>query len=422
MIKTLSDLLRSVQFAEAQRLDKHRITHGPTIGTMYEGLTKELIDRTLPPELDIRVLDGFIDGVDTPLSAQADILVVRGDGEQIPHTQSYIYPVQQVLAVFEIKKRLGGSALDDAMMKMGAVIDRQREWNEVSDEDVDLRPAAMSFALTSGHWPLSDEAAAVLPAGLPVIFDLFKIEQTAPVRVIWGYGGYKSEQSLRTGFVRRMNAVADKSNYVPLRLPSLVVAGQNSLVKMVGQPYSSRVVGGWWNVLTSNHENPVRLLLELLWTKISVTMGVHFPMDDSLDMERLAPFLAAKFPRQGNDFAGVEYRQVELTKSELKSLPSVEWRPEDHSLDEAVLMMMCTANGLDISDDGLKTFATQEQFDLEQAVSRLVERRLLAWTSATTLRPIESTSITAFSPNGSIATASNPDLINLWIQKVAAGS
>ncbi|MDO9485026.1 MAG: hypothetical protein Q7K25_03085 [Actinomycetota bacterium] len=416
MIKKLSDLLRQVQAAEAERLDQHRITHGPTIGTMYEGLTKDLVDQVIPQELDIRVVDGFIEGIDKKLSPQADILIVRGEGERIPHTQSFIYPIQKVLAVFEIKKTLGGVSLDDAMAKMSAVLQLYKKSSNFPGPHVDLEPAVRGFAYTTGKWPQSDEEATKLSEGLPAIFDIFKLEQMAPLRIIWGYGGYSSEKSLRTGFVGRMNAAVDKSHFGPWNLPSLIVAGQNSLVKMVGQPYSSRLVNGWWNVLTSNAENPVRLLLEMLWTKISLDQGVTFPMDDTLQMERLATYLRTKFTMQAGEVVMTEFDHVEITKKQLHTLPVVEWSPEEQSLDEVVLLMGA-GGGLDVTSPSLNQFAADEGFDLRLLIDRLVEKRQLAWTSDTTLRPTGSTTITTFSPAGTISAGSNADLMSLWLNK-----
>ena len=41
MIKTAADLLKAFTDAERAKLDGEELTHGPTIGAMYEGLTKE---------------------------------------------------------------------------------------------------------------------------------------------------------------------------------------------------------------------------------------------------------------------------------------------------------------------------------------------------------------------------------------------
>jgi hypothetical protein len=48
VIKTAADLLKAFTDAERAKLDGEELTHGPTIGAMYECLTKE-----------IRVVPGF---------------------------------------------------------------------------------------------------------------------------------------------------------------------------------------------------------------------------------------------------------------------------------------------------------------------------------------------------------------------------
>jgi hypothetical protein len=47
-----------LQRAEAAKLAKENIQHAPTIGAMYEGLTRELSDRAIPPALDVTLLRG----------------------------------------------------------------------------------------------------------------------------------------------------------------------------------------------------------------------------------------------------------------------------------------------------------------------------------------------------------------------------
>lgn len=76
MIKTIADLLRELMVKEAAKLDDETITHGPTIGSMYEGLARDILDRVIPGDLEVRVVDGFIEGVDGSLSPQLDAMVV----------------------------------------------------------------------------------------------------------------------------------------------------------------------------------------------------------------------------------------------------------------------------------------------------------------------------------------------------------
>ena len=53
-------------------------THAPTIGAMYEGLTRDILDRAIPASLDLRIVDGFIEGADGSLSPQMDAMLVTG--------------------------------------------------------------------------------------------------------------------------------------------------------------------------------------------------------------------------------------------------------------------------------------------------------------------------------------------------------
>ena len=48
MINSIATLLRQLQAKEAAKLDEQGITHAPTIGAMYEGLTRDLLDRACP--------------------------------------------------------------------------------------------------------------------------------------------------------------------------------------------------------------------------------------------------------------------------------------------------------------------------------------------------------------------------------------
>ena len=47
MIKTIADLLRELMVKEAAELDEEPVKHGPTIGAMYEGLARDILDTTL---------------------------------------------------------------------------------------------------------------------------------------------------------------------------------------------------------------------------------------------------------------------------------------------------------------------------------------------------------------------------------------
>jgi hypothetical protein len=64
MIRTLADLLNALISKETARLEEcsSELSHAGLIGDMYEGLTKDILNRSLFEQHDIRVVDGQIRG------------------------------------------------------------------------------------------------------------------------------------------------------------------------------------------------------------------------------------------------------------------------------------------------------------------------------------------------------------------------
>src|SRR6516164_6062958 len=120
------------------------------------------------------------------------------------------------------------------------------------------------------------------------------MEQVGPIRVILGYEGYVDEAGLRQGFADYLEENNEARGFGLGSYPNLVICRKNSLLKMNGQPYISALEKGWWIVLVSNHENPIRILLELIWTRLSIQFQKYIPMDDTLQLERLAPFFLTR--------------------------------------------------------------------------------------------------------------------------------
>jgi hypothetical protein len=85
LIKTIADLLQELIAAESAKIDALGIKHGPTIGAMYEGLGRRFLGQTLPVGSELRIVHGFVRGLDGTLSRQTDCMVVMGEGEELPH-------------------------------------------------------------------------------------------------------------------------------------------------------------------------------------------------------------------------------------------------------------------------------------------------------------------------------------------------
>ena len=89
MITKVSDLLKGFIDEERRKLDQFSLTHGPTIGKMYEGLTSNVLNKAIPPVLDLKIVSGFIFDDTQAMTSQMDCMLVKRQGIQIPYTTDY---------------------------------------------------------------------------------------------------------------------------------------------------------------------------------------------------------------------------------------------------------------------------------------------------------------------------------------------
>ncbi|WP_420884141.1 DUF6602 domain-containing protein [Rhizobium tibeticum] len=72
---------------------------------MYEGLTKDLLNKAIPDGLDLKIVSGFVIDGKGGSSGQLDCMLVRGEGSPVPFVDGlFQWHVRDVLAVFEVKK------------------------------------------------------------------------------------------------------------------------------------------------------------------------------------------------------------------------------------------------------------------------------------------------------------------------------
>jgi hypothetical protein len=62
MIKEVAGLLTALQQKEVEAIERSGITHAPTIGAQYEGLTSTTLEMMIRPELELQVVSGFVEG------------------------------------------------------------------------------------------------------------------------------------------------------------------------------------------------------------------------------------------------------------------------------------------------------------------------------------------------------------------------
>lgn len=383
MIRNTADILKAFMDEEASKLAKFKLKHGPTIGDMYEGLSAEILNRATPTNLDLRIVNGFVVDAQGHMSGQIDCMLVRGAGERIPFTDSYKWPIQDVLAVFEIKKTLTYGDLKDSFVHLRQVYDSYRVWFDSLPDDhpVEAQSALRAFAQMTGVHTRgrTDD----VPAHLQLLHYTLIIEQLSPVRIVWGYGGYKTQAGLREALVRfletaikDMGANGGMGFGVPC-FPQMISCNGISLVKSNGQPYRAQMHGEYWPFYVSSVTNPVWLMLELLWAKIENVCKVRMPYADGIIQEAFAPFLSAR-SMQANGQVGWYYKVKDVDLD--KNFPTTtEFKPIELTLGQYhVLGYLATSGAVDTTSDDFITHAREGGRAAEEFIKEITATGLAA--------------------------------------------
>jgi hypothetical protein len=414
MITSFAQFLEQLQAKEAAILAAEAVKHGPTIGDMYEGLTRELLERAIPEGLNLRLVDGFVLGVNGDYSPQTDAMLVVGSaGHKIPKTEKWAWPIADVLAVFEVKKNLYANDLADSIDKMRKISLQQNALLGSENKQVKLGPSYSAFARVMGRFAGDDELDEFDDVDGEILRTIAH-EQLAPVRVVFGYEGYADEYGLREAFADALGKVPG-GLAGPAVLPNIIICRKNALLKLNGHPFVAPLLdNGEWPLFGSTQKAPFALLLELLWARLSNQFQAQFPVDDSLEIEAVAPLLTGKVEKVEQSF-GWRYFIKTLSKGQLADRHSEEWEPFEISLGEfTVFTMAMSRGGLDLDDNALMEAADHHQMDLKSFADRLTKARLFSWRSDSVAEPITHTIHQVFTPDGRVWLSSNSDLLTLW--------
>jgi hypothetical protein len=298
MIHFVADLLQALAAKEEEVLAAYAIEHPPTIGAMYEGLTAKLLRAALPEALNLQVVSGFATAGQGKISPELDCMIVRGHGEIVPNTSKHKWPVQDVLAVVTVKKTLYSAALVEAYENLRAVTEVfsvHMHARQSNSEPQDVTPVYAAFQEITGRELTTWEDVQQLEPPLQLLFNTLIAEFISPVRVMLGYQGFASEQNFRAAFSKLVGARRGLRGYGVLGLPQLCVSHGYSLVKMNGQPILTPLdEHGWWPLVASSADNPLRFLLALLWARIENFVGQPMPWDTLELGSSLNPFLRVK--------------------------------------------------------------------------------------------------------------------------------
>lgn len=413
MIASFAEFLLQLKKKEEALLKEQKIEHAPTIGDMYEGLSKELLNRAIPINLDLRLVDGFVRDSKGKLSPQIDCMVVTGEGDRIPYTDAYVWSIDDVIAVFEIKKNLYSAEVSDACPKLQEVSTMFIEaWADGRKRPIDR--SAKAFEMTTGVALPHVSDIENFDIQLKHIFHTIFFSEYAPLRILLGYRGFVSEYSLREGFVRYLEKFPTRSRGVGLRtFPNQIICGMNSIIVAGGHPYCAPLIDGKWAAVLSSSENPLRILIEMLWTKICGRFGLKMPDDDSLVEESFSPLLFAKAFKTDQDF-GWRFQVNELSKEDLAQRKPLNWEPVLIDMAMAAILTLLSRNGsIELDQPEFLESLKKNGKTRDQVVNDIVSLGLGAVKGAT-LHQVQGF-VTVFLPDGRVAVSFEQDKLRLWM-------
>jgi hypothetical protein len=373
LINSVADILLKLKEEEEKRIidftEKYSKTLHPTIiGDMYEGIAKDILNKVIFKGFDLRVTSGQITNQSGELSHEVDCMIVEGEGDPIPNTGKYIYDISKVLAVIEVKKNLNKNDLLDSYFKM-VKLSEMFDPRDMSANEFRLFRDAFRSAV--GMDVPKHEDISQYNLETQMVYHTLLIESLMPLRIVFGFYGYSSMNSLRQGYIKFLqgNITTDESQkkgFSPGSFPNQIFTRSSSLVKANGMPYAGFLDdNGFWEVYISSNHNPLLHFLELLWTKLSYKHGISSELfGDDLTMEGFFRFLGAK-PRKQDEMIGWEFRYVELP-SDLDTTPFFfDWEPTELSEHEFLLInWLCNGESMntksDIFKDLLKKAGTNE--------------------------------------------------------------
>ncbi|MFL6709279.1 MAG: DUF6602 domain-containing protein [Massilia sp.] len=384
MISAASELL--AQFIAVEKKSANGVTmkHMPTLGEAYEAIVRDGIAQqfVLPPGLDLRVVSGFVEGLDN----QYDCMLVHGEGQKYLRTDKYTYPIDKVLCIFEVKKTLGKADLRDAIIHLAAA---QRQFMQDFGRRVDAGQIKVNFhrlaiafsGITGREGPRNYIDLNAMPVEDSAVCASLARQQFAPLTILFGFGGYSTEKGLRDVTLDLMEETDMAGDLTVDHFPSLISVNEHSVVKCNNQPYLLSRSNHGWIFLASTRHNPALILLELIWTKLSTHFGVEMPWGDDMQLETLKELVQAKAEVRGTGFGWI-YNSFEYRGKQLERAASVSWAPDKLSQAAMTVANFAALCGGEIALDDSLAGHIQSQYgsSLEDAVHQLVDSRVFSRT------------------------------------------
>ncbi len=386
MIKNISQLILELKNKGVNLIKENEyVKHPGMIGSMYEGLTTEILENTIFDGFNLKVVNGKIKNNSGGISSQIDCMIVVGEGEKLPYTESYVYHYSQVIAVIEVKKNLDKNQIINSYANLKSVIDVSRNADIDGELFITLLHKSAWELLTNMEYPTREEIKNY-PESLFYFYHTLFMEAFLPVRIVFGYFGYKNEYSLREGFVSMLNQKIENGEQKGMGIgsfPNLIINGDYSLIKNNGMPYGVQFDKSefYWHSYLSSNKNPILHLLELIWTKLSFKFEIPFAtiFEDDIQIKLYNHvFLSCKYEKDDKN-KGWSFWYHHLNNEQLSyELPEQKWEPaEINDLEFIIINLLCTKGTLSFDDSDLIESLSEYEILLKCLIDSLEQKRLI---------------------------------------------
>lgn len=421
MIETVEDLIKQLIEAGRKVIDDTHISHRTTIGDMYEGLTKGVLEKALFKGLNLKVItSSFIENTKGELSHEMDVLLIEGEGRALPYvTNKYKVSENQVIAVLQVKKTLNKKLLADAYFNLKNVYDIC-ELERSPDYARKMLSDAFRGVFKQGIHKSKPITKYLQSTTEEHVWHTIKAESHMPLRIIVGYQGYTKEASLRESFFEFLKEQRMVSGFSPLFFPDLIINDQLSLIKCNGMPYVARIEENSWPFYNSSVNKPIIHLLELIWTRLSYRYNLNPDIfGDDLENEGLNRFLSCNFVnvegRQGWNYHYDSFKKGTFDQP----IPSEDWEPVKLSIEQHhVIAYLCKYNFLRLTKINWCLSAIGKQLEPDLFVSNLIKTGLVYVDSHKELRLLtDNCRCLAYPGIGFIAADDKTGKFTRWVEK-----
>jgi len=272
-ITNIYELIQELRKKGLNENAAERESHPVLIGDMYEGLARNLVKESLFAQFDLRIAGGKIENSNGDRSKQIDCMIAIGDGRPYPNaSQHRVYNAKDVVAVVEVKKTLYSKELAEALANVTSAA-------SVLWTDPAVNPAAIhKGAVIKMHadayrsvrhrpYPIAGRVQDGLTPQDEVIYKSLLLDSVLPLRIIWGFYGFKTSRKLREAYV---DLLQQQSLPPWVVAPSLCICGDLSIVKANGMPFvQTQRTSATWDFLYSQRNVAIRNLVNILWYRLS---------------------------------------------------------------------------------------------------------------------------------------------------------